>query len=287
MRRKPFISVPFDRLDAVDGENCTNWIWDGYLARGNITLLTSLWKAGKTTLLAGLLERLGSGGSFLDHACGSARALVVSEESREHWAERRRLFPIGPHAELITRPFLTRPSPRQWSDLIDHALRLRGKKRLDLFVVDPLASFLPGHSESDPGTLLTMLQPLQMLAGRGVAVLILHHPRKEASEEGSTARGSGALLGYVDIILELHRFSRSFTDASTASTSRQSDSHALRSAGDIAARLAGSRTEAIDGASGNDRCRPTCVGVTSASSVGIVAGWPSSNKERRMIDFAG
>ena len=86
------------------------------------------------------------------------------------------------------------------------------RKRLDLFVVDPLASFLPGHSESDPGTLLTMLQPLQMLAGRGVAVLILHHPRKEASEEGSTARGSGALLGYVDIILELHRFGRLATD---------------------------------------------------------------------------
>jgi hypothetical protein len=212
MRRKPFSSVPFDRLDTLDGDNCTNWIWDGYLARGNITLLTSLWKAGKTTLVAGLLERLGSAGKFLDHACAQARALVVSEESREHWAERRRLFPIGPHAELITRPFLTRPSPRQWSDLIDHALRLRAKKRLDLFVVDPLASFLPGHSESDPGTLLTMLQPLQMLAGRGVAVLILHHPRKEASEEGSTARGSGALLGYVDIILELHRFGRLATD---------------------------------------------------------------------------
>jgi hypothetical protein len=137
---------------------------------------------------------------------------ISDGESREHWAERRRLFPIGPHAELLTRPFLTRPSPRQWTDLIDHALRLRAKKRLDLFVVDPLASFLPGQSESDPGTLLTMLQPLQMLASRGVAVLILHHPRKEASEEGSTARGSGALLGYVDIILELHRFGRLATD---------------------------------------------------------------------------
>src|SRR5207302_167858 len=53
--------------------------------------------------------------------------------------------------------------------------------------------------------LLDMLHPLQRLAAAGVAVLVLHHPRKKASEEGSSARGSGALLGFVDIILELHR----------------------------------------------------------------------------------
>src|SRR5262249_1295186 len=28
-----------------------NWLWRGYLASGQLTLLTSLWKSGKTTLL--------------------------------------------------------------------------------------------------------------------------------------------------------------------------------------------------------------------------------------------
>ena len=31
------------------------WLWEGLLAAGNITLLTSVWKAGKSTLLALLL----------------------------------------------------------------------------------------------------------------------------------------------------------------------------------------------------------------------------------------
>jgi hypothetical protein len=75
-----------------------------------------------------------------------------------------------------------------------------------------LASFLPGRSESDAGTLLEMLQPLQRLAAAGVAVLVLHHPRKKPSDEGSSARGSGALLGFVDIILELHRFGQLQSD---------------------------------------------------------------------------
>ena len=73
-------------------------------------------------------------------------------------------------------------------------------------VIDPLASFLPDHSECDAGTLLEMLHPLQRLAAAWVAVLLLHHPRKHRSDEGSSARGSGALLAYVDIILELHRY---------------------------------------------------------------------------------
>jgi hypothetical protein len=53
-----------------------------------------------------------------------------------------------------------------------------------------------------------MLRPLQRLAAAGVAVLILHHPRKDAKEDGNSARGGGALLGFVDIILEVHRFGR-------------------------------------------------------------------------------
>ncbi len=205
MSPNSFASLPMDQLAVSGIIPPADWLWHGYLARGNLTLLTSLWKAGKTTLLAGLLQRLGSGGPFLGHDCRPAKALVASEESPEHWAERSQVLPIGPHARLLPRPFLTRPTPTEWSELIDHALDLRAAGGLDLFAVDPLASFLPGRSDSDAGTLLEMLHPLQRLAAAGAAVLILHHPRKKAADEGSAARGSGALLGFVDVILELHR----------------------------------------------------------------------------------
>jgi AAA domain len=213
MAPKPLALIPMDQLDVSEETPKDRWIWDGYLARGNLTLLTSLWKTGKTTLLAGLLQRLRTGGEFLGRRCMAARVVIVSEESRDHWSERARTMPIGPHAQLLARPFLARPTPVVWRDLIDRAIELRTANELDLFVVDPLASFLPGHSECDAGTLLEMLQPLQRLAGAGAAVLLLHHPRKERSEEGSTARGSGALLGFVDIILELHRVGRLQSDA--------------------------------------------------------------------------
>src|SRR5438067_9554930 len=124
-----------DQLDNSGINPGVEWLWQGYLARGNLTLLTSLWKAGKTTLLAGLHQRLATGGTFLGRACAPARALVVSEESREHWAERLRTLPVGPHARLMPRPFLTRPTPAAWGELIDEALDLRAAGELDLLAV--------------------------------------------------------------------------------------------------------------------------------------------------------
>ena len=91
-------------------------------------------------------------------------------------------------------------------------MEVRAAGELDLFIVDPLASFLPGRCESDAGMLLEALQPLHRLTTAGVAVLLLHHPRKKPSEAGSAARGSGALLGFVDVSLELTRYSKLKSD---------------------------------------------------------------------------
>src|SRR5262245_15237248 len=105
-----FASISMDEVQAAAGENhVAEWIWNGYIARSNLTLLTSLWKAGKTTLLAGLLQQLAGGGTFLGQACRAAKALVISEESTVHWAPRLALMPIGPHVRLMARPFLRRP----------------------------------------------------------------------------------------------------------------------------------------------------------------------------------
>ena len=196
---------PMDHLAPAPRTATTEWLWDGYLARGNLTLLTSVWKAGKTTLLAGLLRQLATGGTFLDRPCRPATAVVASEESWPMWSARLRDIPIGGHVQLASRPFPARPTPEQWDEFIQQAEKLRADGRLDLFVVDSLAVFFPGRSESDPGTLLDLLHPLRRLAAMEAAVLLLHHPRRKKAEAGSTARGGGALLGFVDVILELSR----------------------------------------------------------------------------------
>ncbi|MBX9582117.1 MAG: helicase RepA family protein [Gemmataceae bacterium] len=200
------VASPAAPAPAVD------WVWDGYLARRNLTLLTSRWKAGKTTLLAGLLRAMADGAPFLGRPTAAGHALVVTEEDPDHWAYRSQAIPVGPHARVVSRPFLTRPTVRQWYELAGRVKALRAAGPVDLLVVDPLATFLPGKSDSDPSALNDFLTPLRILARGGTAVLVLHHPRKARSEEGSAARGSGALLGAVDVVLELSEYGPLATD---------------------------------------------------------------------------
>src|SRR6266849_10698294 len=79
-----------------------NWLWRGYLAPGQLTLLTSLWKSGKTTLLSVLLSRMKDGGELLGLPVRPAKALVVSEENPALWHRRRQRLTFGEHTDLIS-----------------------------------------------------------------------------------------------------------------------------------------------------------------------------------------
>ena len=195
----------------VDNKDDVPWLWDGYLARGNVTLLTSQWKSGKTTLVSILLGRLTQGGKLADLEVKRGRAVVISEESPALWSPRHRLLRF-PNAYLFCRPFAGKPSMEQWLQLLERVSRLRQEHGIDLLVVDTLATFLPGRNEASAGMMLEALLPLQQLTALGMAVLLNCHPRKGEPLPGQAARGSGALTGFVDIIMEMSWCARAEDD---------------------------------------------------------------------------
>ncbi|MFH1419291.1 MAG: hypothetical protein ABII12_13530, partial [Planctomycetota bacterium] len=75
--------------------------------------------------------------------------------------------------------------------------------------LDTIAALLPCDNENDASKMLTALAPLHTWTEAGAGVLLSHHPRKGDGGEAQAARGSGALPGFVDIILELRRFDAS------------------------------------------------------------------------------
>jgi hypothetical protein len=182
-----------------------SWLWQGYLARGRVTLLTSQWKAGKTTLLSLLLARLKQGGSLAGQPVSPGKAIVLSEEEPALWCQRGRTLDLDGHVCWFCRPFLGKPTREQWLRLLDDVFALRRDLGLDLFVIDPLAAFLPGADENNAPAMLEALNPLHRLTAAGMAVQMLHHPRRAGGPDGATARGSGALLGFVDTLMEMTR----------------------------------------------------------------------------------
>jgi hypothetical protein len=180
-----------------------SWLWHGYLGPGQVTLLTSQPKSGKTTLVSLLLARMQQGGQLAGLSVAAGKALVISEESEAVWQRRFQHLGIHDHVDLLCRPFTATPTMEQWRALVETALDLHQRHGTTLVVIDSLATFLPAHSENSAGALLECLTPLQRLTTAGMGVLLPHHPRKGNTLAGQAARGSGALPGFVDIIVEM------------------------------------------------------------------------------------
>jgi hypothetical protein len=187
----------------TDATDMVPWLWQGYVAPGKVTLLTSQWKCGKTTLLAALLARLEHGGRLADLAVAPGRAIVVSEESAADWKRRCADFGIGEHVQFLCRPFKAPPSMKDWLALIDAFQELRSHKSVDLVALDPLSSFLPAHAETVPAVMLEALLPLQRLTTAGLGILLPHHPNKGKTLPGQAARGTSVLPSFVDIVIEM------------------------------------------------------------------------------------
>ncbi len=180
-----------------------DWLWPGYVGRGVVSLLTSQWKAGKTTLVSLLLARLARGGELAGLQVQRSRAVVVSEESPNLWRQRHERLRFGRGVCFLCRPFAGKPSPQQWDALIDHVAELHQKRRMELLIVDPVSLLLPPFFESHAERMHAALLPLSRLTSLGMAVLLLHHPKKGDALSGQAARGPARCAALVDVMMEL------------------------------------------------------------------------------------
>jgi DNA-binding transcriptional ArsR family regulator len=196
--------IPISELD-TDTVG-VEWLWDGLLARGHVTDLVGYWKSGKSTLVAALLQRLADGGELAGQVVRPGKALVVSEEPRGKWLERREALALGDHVHVISRPFPKRPNHAEWHAFTSHITRLVVEHGYDLVVFDSLPNLWCVRDENDASEVISALLPLQGVATAGCAVLLLRHPRKSDGSQATAGRGSGAIAGFVDIIIEMRRY---------------------------------------------------------------------------------
>jgi hypothetical protein len=199
-----WLPVPISELDT--DTTTTEWVWDGLLAKGHLTDLVGFWKSGKSTLVAALLQRLEHGGELAGRVVRPGKALVISEEPRTKWLERREALALGDHVHVISRPFPKRPNHAEWHAFTAYITKLVTEHGYDLVVFDSLPNLWPVRDENDASETVTALLPLQTIATAGCAVLFLRHPRKSDGLQATAGRGSGAIAGFADIIVEVRRY---------------------------------------------------------------------------------
>jgi hypothetical protein len=202
--------IPASQLRKLEANR--KWLWQGYLSRAGVTLMSALWKAGKTTLLAHLLRALEADGTFCGRPVKGCRVLVVSEEDETTWAERRDALGLKDHLEFLPRPFRARPTMAGWNGFLAHLAALCAERHFDLVIFDTVSKLWPVRDENDATQVENALVPIYALTDAGVAVLLVHHFRKGDGTEATGSRGSGAIPAFVDTIMEFRRFEAAVRD---------------------------------------------------------------------------
>ncbi len=180
------------------------WLWNGYIARGLLTLLSARPKIGKTTLVFHLFKSLLNLNrqDFLGRSTELAsKILLLTEEGNFLLKRRLERFEISGENFLLGPRFAI----KNWFDTLEQ-IRLAITQGVTMVVIDTLASFWGIGDENDAPSVVEALLPLQTIVQQHeVAVVIIHHLRKTSGDEGTAHRGSSALLGAVDIAIEMNR----------------------------------------------------------------------------------
>lgn len=180
------------------------WVVEGLLARRTVTLLTGPPKSGKSTLTFALLRALERGSPFAGFAVSKTRAVILSEEEALTLHEKAVAFGVK-EARFLTRREM-RPD-MTLADFLREGVREARRVGAHLLVLDTLPAWgrFGRDEEKDSGAMQAAMQCVLEAAGEGLAILVVHHTRKGGGEDGEAARGSSALVGAVDIALELRR----------------------------------------------------------------------------------
>lgn len=179
------------------------WLWHGYLAPSALTLLAAKPKAGKSTLAVAVSEAVATdSGSFLGRRIAGGPVVYVAEETAATLAHK---LPEVDGIRILTRDACW-PKP-SWAELVAGSVQECKRIGARLLVVDTFAYWasLPKDAEKDAGAAQAAMQPLLDATRDGLAVFVPLHQRKGGGEDGEGVRGSGAIAGTADIVLELER----------------------------------------------------------------------------------
>ncbi len=185
-----------------EGPDEIAWQSEGLLPRAALSIVAGPPKAGKTLLALNLALAVAQGRPFLGRRCEPARVGLIQLEDPEVLVRRRlKTMTENPPADLflsVGKPWTQNMRGLLSAYIVEHGLTLA--------ILDPLVLWAPGTRENSAEDMAGLLYELRCVVQEtDCSVLIVHHSRKNPGEHGEAIRGSSAILGAVDVAIELQR----------------------------------------------------------------------------------
>jgi predicted transcriptional regulator len=164
---------------------------------------------GKSTLLFALIAALQDGSAFLGLPAKQSGVLLLTEERKGTLASKVKRWTLNGSVHHLRRQ---QAVGETWAGIVHHATAYCHENRLGVLMVDTFSEWARIVNENEAGEVLAAIGALQQAADTGLAVQVVSHQRKSPGRFGEAVRGSNALTGAVDIIVEVER-SLTFRDA--------------------------------------------------------------------------
>ena len=199
--RYHFPSPLFEKGWGDEGEE-PPWIVRGYVVPSAVTLWSGWPKVGKSTLLFALVAALQEGNLFLGLPTKRSGVLLLTEERAGTLASKVHRWNLNGSVHALRRQQALEES---WATTIYQAIIHCHRNGLGVLVVDTFSEWARIVNENDAGEVLAAVGALQYAADAGLAVIVASHQRNASGRFGEAVRGSDALTGAVDIVVELER----------------------------------------------------------------------------------
>ena len=144
---------------------------------------------------------------FAGQPTKKCKVLIISEEAKGEWFDKKENIEIEDIKPIIIwpRPIRIKPNLKQWIQFIEEITARCKAENIEMVVIDTLSTFWPIDNENDSAQVLKALIPFYNFSENNIATLLVHHFRKGGGEQAQASRGSGALPGFVDNIIEFTR----------------------------------------------------------------------------------
>lgn len=196
--------TPAEILAAAE-TNLRTWLWPEVIPFASRSLLIGPPKtAGKSTLLWFLLALATKGAAIDGSPIPPTKFVVLTEEGDLELADKLRAFGIDGDAGLVlSRPVAgDRPLRENVADALAQAKAIGAR----ILVIDTFVRFagLASDEENSSSAVAAAIATLEPATEAGMAVILVHHVnRREGAAGGDASRGSTALPGAVEAILDL------------------------------------------------------------------------------------
>jgi len=183
------------------------WIWEGYIAKGFFTLLTAPPKVGKSEFIRGFLKAVEDEKEFVGQPTTKINVLVISEEDKSDWVEKRDEFDITDKLNIWvwSKPFLTKIKLQVWEEFHQEVLDFCIENKIELVIMDTISKFWPVNDENDATQINDAMRPSYLWTRANLAVLVIHHDNKHGGNFGANIRGSSAIAGFADMLISYGR----------------------------------------------------------------------------------